>query len=77
MNAIVDFEKLDRASTLTRVGNHIAAQQKQVHWTDVIGGCDDCSTVPFDATAAGRTKTMVLDTDVLVMRDAPFGSILG
>jgi len=77
MNAFVDLEQLDRKSTLAQVGSHIVAQQKPAHWTDVIGGCDDCSTVPYDVVAAGRTKTMVLENNQLVMREASFGSILG
>ncbi len=76
MNAHVDFNRPERKATLQMVAQRMVATQAATCWMDVVGGCDDCSTVPFDAVAAGRTRTLALDGDRLVMRDDGFGSIL-
>ena len=77
MNAQLGFQTQDQATQRQMVVRHMVNRQTDLSWMDVVGGCDDCSTVPFDAAAAGRTRTLVLDGDRLVMRDDRFGSILG
>ncbi len=76
MNAHVDFDRHERKATLKMVAQRIVQTQTNTSWLDAVGGCDDCSTVPFDVVAAGRTRTLGLDGDQLVMRDTSFGSIL-
>ncbi len=76
MNAHVDFDRPERKATLQMVARRMVATQSDTSWMDVVGSCDDCSTVPFDVVAAGRTRTLALDGDHLVMRDDSFGSIL-
>jgi hypothetical protein len=76
MNAHVDFDRHERKATLQMVAQRMVATQSDTSWMDVVGGCDDCSTIPFDAVAAGRTRSLELDGDRLVMRDDSFGSIL-
>ena len=77
MNAQLGFQTQDHPTQSQMVVRHMVNRQTDLSWMDVVGGCDDCSTVPFDAAAAGRTRTLVLDGDRLVMRDDRFGSILG
>jgi len=77
MNAHVDFESHEQNATLRMVARHMIKQQEPTSWMDTVGGCDDCSTVPFDAVAAGRTRTLVLEGDRLAMRECAYGSILG
>lgn len=76
MNAHVDFRPQDQDTALHMVAARMVEAQTTGSWIDSVGGCDDCSTVPFDATAAGRNRTLVLEGDRLVMRDAAYGSIL-
>ncbi|WP_411889090.1 hypothetical protein [Yoonia sp. SDW83-1] len=77
MNAHIAFKTQDQATQRKMVVRHMLNRQADLSWMDAVGACDDCSTVPFDATAAGRTRRLELDGDRLVMRDTSYGSILG
>ena len=76
MTAHISLKTQDEPSHRQMVARHMLARQKDLSWLDVVGGCDDCSTVPFDAAAAGRTRSLVLHGDRLVMRDDHSGAIL-
>ena len=77
MNAHVGFKTNDQTIQRQMVVRKMITQQSNTAWMDAVGGCDDCSTVPFDVTAAGRTRSLVQEDDRLIMRDDRFGSILG
>jgi hypothetical protein len=76
MNAHVDFNRHERKATRQMVAQRMVQTQAETSWMEVVGGCDDCSTVPFDVVAAGRTRTLGVENDRLVMRDDGFGSLL-
>ena len=77
MNAHVDLKSLEKTASVDMVARHMVKQQATSSWLDVVGGCDDCSTVPFDAAAAGRTRTLTQEDGRLMMREAGFGSSVG
>ena len=69
MNAHVNINAVEQQAQKRMVARHIVQRQSLGIWADLVGGCDDCSTVPVDATAAGRRRQLVIQNDRLVMKD--------
>lgn len=69
MNAHVNITAHDQHAQTRMVARHIVQRQSRGTWADLVGACDDCSTVPVDAAAAGRRRHLVIENDRLVMKD--------
>ncbi|MEJ6402842.1 hypothetical protein [Yoonia sp. 2307UL14-13] len=69
MNAHANIAAHDAQTQTRMVARHIVQRQSTGTWVDLVGACDDCSTVPADAAAAGRRRNLVIEDDRLVMKD--------